>query len=393
MRPIDRTRLADKDAWLTALQAASLGFVFLLTIGSAFVVAVKLQYPSFGAGADPVEIFTTVTIGSLAVLRAPVHIGKLTLTALPLGALIVALIGIAWATRTARAGRARHESLATFRIGLIFGSICCLMAIAFRYRGGPDAVHAGAVGSFVWGAIWGSAGAALGRTDARLSPRALVARGLAFARRDDGPIRDGIRSGAVMLSVAGVLSLGAVLVWMIGALASDRLPRSFGPGDALAGIYYFLAFVPNLMVAVVSVSLGASVDVGAQLTLNGKIAGSTEQFSMFGWGDGATPAYIYLLLLIPLVACVAGGFVTGATSNHRKALPVVTAAAALTFAIALALLAWLGEARLGASIVGARGFGRLSANPLEVFGAAFLWAGVVGGAAALILDRRSVHAT
>jgi hypothetical protein len=389
-----RTERANAGAggtWLTALQAASLGYVLVLTIGTLFVIAVKLQYPNFGAGADPMEILTTIVILSLACLRAPVHIGGLTLTALPLGALFLAVLAIAWATRSAREDRV-FGAVQAVRIGILFGFLCCLMALAFRYRGGPDPVHAGALGSFVWGAVWGSAGAALGLSHAPLSLRALAVRAWTLGGRGRDRVPAAVRSAVAMLGVAGVLSLGALLIWMIGALATGRLPRSFGVGDAVAGCLYFLAFAPNLMVAILSISLGASVDAGAQLTLSGKIVGPAKEFSMSTWGDGSTPEYVFVLVLIPLVICVIGGLVVGATTDNPRSALRATLIAALTFAGSLAVLAWLGEARLGASIVGSRGFGRLSVNPLEVFVAGLLWVGLVGGAAAMFAVRRPARA-
>jgi hypothetical protein len=199
----------------------------------------------------------------------------------------------------------------------------------------------------------------------------------------------GVRTAAVMFGVGGVLSLGAVLIWTIAGLATGRLPRGFGPGDAAAAIFYFVAFVPNLVIALFSLSLGTSIDVGAQLTLRGKLIGPSKDLSLFGWGAADTPWYVYLLVLIPLVACAIGGYVARHSAVDRRTALMAVATAAALLAVGLGVLAWLGEARLGASIVGAKGFGRLSANPIQVVFFGFLWAAAVGGIAALITDRRA----
>ena len=79
---------------------AALAFLVLLSTGAVLLLAAKLQSPAFGASADPLDVFTAVVILGLGSIRAPVHLGGLVFTLLPLGAATVIAVGVVWATRT-----------------------------------------------------------------------------------------------------------------------------------------------------------------------------------------------------------------------------------------------------------------------------------------------------
>jgi hypothetical protein len=381
MRRFERLELSDPSAWLSALQAACLAFMFLLSIGAVFALVVKLQYPNFGSGGNPIQVFTSIVIFSLACLRVPVHIGDLTLAVVPLGALAASLIGIAWATRTAGAARpGAFDFGAAIRTGILFGGLCLLTALVFRFRSEIDPVNAGALGALLWGTAWGIGGAALGSSNAELSPRGIV-RGLAGGIGSNGAIRVAAALGAG----AAVGGLAVVLLWVIGVLSSEGLPRGFATGDAIAAVIYLIAFAPNLIVAVLGLSMGASVEAGTQLTVAGGLVGSSEHLSLFDWGGGPTPVYAVALVIIPV------GLFTLAASIARRDERRDNwsfAAGCLVFAVGLAYLAWLGEARLGASMVGSRGFGRIASDPIEILVAAALWAVAVGVVTHYVFRRK-----
>jgi hypothetical protein len=89
--------------------------------------------------------------------------------------------------------------------------------------------------------------------------------------------------------------------------------------------------------------------------------------------------------VVPLIATALGGF-WAARGEAAAQMARVIGAAAVTFALVLSLLAWLGEARLGAGLIG-RGLARVDVHPLWTFLVALLWAAVGGAAGGLVRTR------
>ena len=182
-----------------------------------------------------------------------------------------------------------------------------------------------------------------------------------------------------MLLVTLVGAVAGVLLWIIIALAKGAAPRWFDFGDALAGIVYLAAFGPNVLITLVALSLGAPVDVGAQVKFGGRALGPLQPLSLSHWGDGGgAPWYLWLLVLIPLVACLLGGFAARRNAKGSMRTIEVMLAAALTFAIPLGVLATLSTARLGAGLVRPRGYAYVAPDALVTFGLALLWAAGLG---------------
>lgn len=362
--------------WLDATAAACLGFLVLLCIGALLLVAAKLQFPAFGAGADPIEILTAITILGLAVLRAPIHFGNLLVTTLPFGALVAAGAGIAWATRLATKDRGgpttTERALAGARVGIPFALICWLAALVFRFRGG-DEVFAGAWGALFWGGVWGAAFGALGSA-ATGAGRIIRLREMVLAP-SEGPVRRGIAAGVVMLTSAAVLAAVATLIGIIVALVRGAPRADFGAGDAGAAVVYLLAFAPNVLVAMTALGLGSAVDVGARVTVAGGKLGSLRELSYFSWGGDGAPGAAYLLVLVPLAATVLGGFYARRRGEESPA--VVLGVAAATFAIVLFVIALLGDARLGGGLAG-RGVAHVSVHAFRTLLMAGVW-GAIGG--------------
>ena len=361
--------------WLDATAAACLGFLVLLCIGAVLLVAAKLQFPAFGAGADPIEVLTAITILGLAVLRAPIHFGNLVVTTLPFGALIAAGAGIAWATRLATKDRGgptmTERALAGARVGIPFALVCWLAALVFRFRGAEE-VFAGAWGALVWGGIWGAAFGAVGAI--AIGP-GLVSKVREIVLSDDGPVRRGIAAGAVMLVSAAVIAAAATLIGIIIALVRGAPRADFGLGDAGAAVVYLLAFAPNIVVAMTALGLGAAVDVGARVTVAGGRLGNLRELSLFSWGGESAPGFAYLLVLIPLIATVLGGFYARRRGDESPV--TVLGVAAATFAIVLFVIALLGDARLGGGLAG-RGVAHVSVYAFRTLVLGAVW-GVAGG--------------
>jgi hypothetical protein len=343
---------------IRALQAGSLAFLTLLVTGSLLVIAVKAQYASFGSGANPIEILTSLVIAALGILRAPVHIGDLSLTVLPLGALLLAGLGVAWATRSAGVAEPKDG----VKVGIGLAVLCWVAALVFRHRFETDPVFAGAIGALFWGGVWGALFGWLAVVSKRdLRPR-------------PGP---DLKVGGVVVALMAAAASVALLLWIIVALIRDALPRGFDGGDALATVIYLVTFGPNLVVALIALSLGTPVHVGAQVRLSGRAVGRLDSYSLWDWAGNDPSAALWLLVAIPLAATVAGGMFARRRATETAGPLSLWKAAALV-ALVLGVVSWLAGARLGAGLLARRGFAELSADPLWVVPAAFAWT-MIGG--------------
>ena len=364
-------------SWLDPIGAACLSFLVLMALGALLLVAAKLQYPSFGAGANPIEILSSITIVGLAILRVPVHVGDLVVSVLPLGALVAAGAGIVWATSVTAKDRSPRSAIQGAAVGIPFALVCFLAALVFRF-GGRNEVFAGALGALFWGLAWGSAFGALGVVVGR--GRTTLWRAVTQAG-GKGVVHRGVAAASIALGSAAALAAAAMLLWVIVALIRGAPGPKFGAGDALAAFVYLFAFGPNVMVSLIALGVGAPVYVGARVTVAGSGVGDVQRIWMFG----EAPGYVGFLMLIPLLACSLAGFWlrrTSSSASFPRELPVFAA----VFASVLALLAWLGEARLGASLLG-RGIARLDVDAPATFALAFLWALAAGFAGWWLADR------
>ena len=361
-------------------EAAALSFLGVLGIGAILLVAVKLQYPDLGAGANTVDVFSSVVILALATLRVPIHVGELTFTVLPLGALVAVFFVVRWACRTAIPS-------APPRRGPVVGGLFAVMALAaalvFRFRFEPDAIFAGALGAAVLGFLWVSLFSALAFAGAREPLTRILFRRLAALRQTNPSLFEGLRAGALMLFGAAVLGIATGLLWAIVVLLSGGGPHGLDAGDLVAALVYVAAFAPNLVVAVVSLSLGAPVDVGAGLTVHGKVRGDVERWSALS--DGGLSV---VLLLLPLACCMGAGYWARRNSQRPEKVVQTLAVAALLFASVLAFLGWLGEARLGADLASSRGFGVIAPRAWLVFLLGLVWAGGAGYGGWMLAEKR-----
>ena len=378
--------------WFDAAAAAFVGLLALLCVGALFLVAAKLQFPDLGTESNPLSVFIAIVILALGSLRVPVHLGDLTVTALPLGALALSAAAVSWAVEPAirrrRVEGLRARVAAGAKIAVPFGLFCWIAALVFRFRGGDSPTHAGALGALLLGGVWGAVFGALGGVRSA-GPLRRYARAAAHTlKRRRHLAYEGVRTGATMLGFAGVAAVAAGLVWIIIALARGAPLKGFGQGDALAAFLYILAFLPNILVAILTLAIGAPLDVGAQITIGGRRIGPLETFSLWHWGDGATPWFAYTLLLLPLVATAGAGYLLHARVKREEHAGVI-GVAAVVFAVALAATAWLGQARLGAGLVRAHGFGQVSPSSLIVLALGFAWGALGGFAGWALAERRS----
>jgi len=233
------------------------------------------------------------------------------------------------------------------------------------------------------GSLWVAVFAYLAVTTARSSPRRLVDGWASRWKTQRPQIFEGVRAGLLMLAVAAILAAGAGLLWAIVTLLRGGGPEHLRFGGLVAAVVYIVAFAPNLVIAVMSLSLGAPVDVGAGLTVGGKLRDNVEQISVFGDESGV----LILLLLIPLGACVFGGYWARRNTSDAAGFLRVLAVAALVFGGAIALLAALGDVRLGARLATDRGFGLIAPRAWLVLLLGTLWAAGCGYAGWIAAER------
>lgn len=368
--------------WADACATAGFGFLCVLAAGTVLVVAAKLDYPALEAGSNPVNVLTAIVVLGLATLRIPIGVGGLWISALPLGATAL----IVWGTSSMARRRARSVTRIDGsgvardggRVALVFSVVCFLAAVIFRFRDAANPIGASGLGALIGGGVWGAvlgAATTVRSTGASLRARSLDAIARARARRRW--VADAILSAGWMLTSAAILASGAVLVGLIVSFGRGGA-HAFGPADAVAALVYLAAFWPNVVVATIAVALGGSVSVGAQVTLGGKLVGPLHMYSYFGWGRGAAPLYVFLLLVIPIASSMVGGLALRGYRVEPARVVESIAVAAGTFAAALGAIAAVASARLGAGLVTSRGVAGVGVSAWQVLLLAFGWA-VLGG--------------
>lgn len=375
--------------WLHAAAAAAVAFGGLLAVASILLLAAKLQYPFIGAGSTTAGVVKSIVLVALACLRVPLTVGGVEVSALPLGAL--AATGAILAS-TSRLVATRYVESRSFgaHVGagaasvVPFALICWVASLVFEFEGGANPVEADPVAALLLGLVWGGLFGALGGAWAYAPVGALVL-GVADKLRSRSSAYYGVLTGLACVLAALVAGAALALLWIIVALARDpAVPITIG--TAAAAAIYLVAFAPNVAVAVMSIAIGATVDIGAKVTVRARALGSIAHFSLFDWNGRATPRGIVLLTLGPLALAAAAGFFLLRRRNAGATRSSIVIAAAVV-ACSLALLAWIGEARLGAGLVRPAGFARVAPRPLEVLGLGFAWF-VAGGFLGWELARR-----
>jgi Family of unknown function (DUF6350)/zinc-ribbon domain len=380
-----RARLT-RAGWMEAVESAALAFLFMLCVAAVLVLAIRLQ--GVGGDADIIEILSSIVLFALGILGIPIRLGRFAISIVPLGALLVVGAGIVWAVRLSLMKRdaigSRDRVMSGVKTGLCLGVLCFLAALVFGISGRVP-VSANPWVALVFGAAWGALFGALGGWSLPRSPWQSV-RSL-FDERTEGSTRGGMLAGMLALGICAVLAVVVLLLWIIGALIQGP-PRALGAGDAFAGILYLVAFLPNIVVAIVCLSLGAPVSVGAQISAGGRLVGPLNHYSIFGWAGGDAPWFIAILILIPAIGCFAAGMYAQSHSPSTSRTRTILIMGA-TFAIALFLLSLLGEARIGPGLLRARGFAKLSPQPWWTLLLAFAWAARVGYLGWRVSETRS----
>lgn len=385
-------RRLERTGWIDAAKTASAAFVATLCVGAILLVAAKLQSPELGTGASPLSVFTAVVVVALACLGAGVRIDDVEVSALPLGALLAVAAAISWAT--ARILEARDDevsptileaSLKGAQVAVPYAALAWTAALIFRFRQGATPVAVDAAQALALAALWAALSGGLGglRAGRQLRPLAAALGGLA-ARRSE--VLRGLQAGTAMVALSVTGATVSLCVWIVVRIAIG-LPRGFDAADAIAAIVYLAAFLPNLVVGLVALALGAPVEIGARVMLDGRMVGPLQDLTIARWGGDGSPAYLWLLAAIPLAACFLAGFAARRNSERDVRPIMVIGVAALSFAIPLALAAALADARLGTGLVGQSGFAHIAPDPVATGVLASLWAAGIGAAGWLYADR------
>jgi hypothetical protein len=392
--------------WAEAASAAGMGFLAVLGAGALFVGLLKLVDPSFGSGRSPVWVLTRVVIAGLASLGIPIEQAGVGGSILPMGTLVLIAWALVWAARAVvaagdgrasgeqdgrrrasgeqdgkqrasgeRAGKQRGSGeLASqgAKVGAPFALLCCIAALIFRLREGVDTGADPGLALVIgglWGVLFGAAGGLLADRSAR---RAIASpKGLRVGA--GGPPIEGVMAGVTMLVSAAVAAMAAALIFVIVDLvAGTDLQLTAGDGVALAIL--FVAFAPNIAVGTVAFSMGAPV----QFVADSLGVGFRTDFSLFGWGGSGPEWYVYFAVLIPILACLFGGYSARRRTRHPARMIEIVAVAAGTLTIGLSFLVFIGTLSLERGLLGPGNLFVLAPDASAVFLLSLLWAGALG---------------
>ncbi|HYN37301.1 MAG TPA: hypothetical protein VEV82_10045 [Actinomycetota bacterium] len=371
----------------TALAVAAFGFLAALAVGAVLLIGAKLQAPDLGAGASPLTIFNSIVVVSLGSLGAQVHVGDVSINAIPLGGLLVTGSAIAWAAHHYH-GRFRSLEWSLF-VGVLLGGILAVAAIVFQIGEGPDRAFVETHQAFGTGLVWGSLFSLVrwpSSSQDRNSRRLLLyviraAKG--SAPEGPGAMRAGLNLALSLLTLSGAAAAFGAIVFSIKGASSVA--------SGLGILIHAIAFLPNLAVSVAAVAMGASVEAGYG-SLASAGADAFPSYSLLDWGSGAAPVWAWFLVAIPIVVLLrAGGRMREVCRGKDLGTTLLYGTGCtLVFVVALTAVAGAGDAQVGADLQ-TEGFLRLSVNGVELTWLALGWAvaGLAAGwALAAIRDRQ-----
>lgn len=381
--------------WGEAAAAAAIGFLALLGLG-ALIVAALFIGGAPGLGKDPLEVLARVVLLGEAIMGVDLVVDfTLSLegstetlegsgaifSMVWLGALLIFGYALSWAVARSSARRSfdgpRRQALEGTKVAVPFAIYCLVAALLFKISSPPTTAGAGQ--ALVLGAFWAVVFGALGGLRAGGSLRGLPGRALEGARAKRRSLYEGLSAGGIMLGTTALASTAAFLIMVIVALARNDLFDGLTIGGVVSGLVVLALTLPNVLSLVAAVSLGAPLTAQLGLTGDGSLPFiGAESISVIGLGGRTSGALALLLLVIPLLSCLLGGFSAYRHSLDRSKMLEVLAWAAATYAGALALLSLLNGVQFegGAALFGLAG--RVSVNFFAVLLLGLAWGGALG---------------
>jgi hypothetical protein len=365
--------------WAQVAAAAAIGFLALVGLGALIVAAAAIGSGGFGPGIGTLDVLTLVVLFGLSVLGVSLEFSGLgpvgpSFSMVWLGAIAILGYILIWASARTVAPRAPHSPRARMiegaKVALPFSLYCLLAALLFKISDvgtlGASAPQALFLGLF-WAAVFGAIGGLRARETLANAWDGVLER-VKVRRRS---VYEGVAAAGVMLGATALAAAAAFLLIVIVALARGDSLEGLTIGGVIAALIVLVLTLPNVL------SLIAAISLGAPLSMLTETLGGSEQISIIGFGGRTSGGLVLLLLLIPLLSCLLGGFSAYRQSVDRTKMAEVLATTAGVYAGVLAMLALLNGFSFQGGVEGLE-VGIASTNFLLVALMALVWSGVFG---------------
>lgn len=357
--------------------AAAVGWLTLIALGALIVAAAAIGSGGF-SGVNALDVLSLVVVFGLSIMGVSIEFNNLgpvgpSFGMIWFGALLIFGYALSWATARVVAERSPHNvrglMIEGSKVALPFALYCLLAALLFKISdvgtlgaSAPQALFLG----FLWGAVFG----ALGGLRAMEPLPAIWGRVLDGVKAKRRSTYEGVAAAGVMLGTTALASAAAFLLIVIITLARGDSLDGLTIGSVVAALIVLALTLPNVL------SLIAAISLGAPLSGVGGSPGASESISIIGFGGRTSGALVLLLLLIPLLSCLLGGFSAYRQSIDRSKMTEVLVSAACVYAGTLAVLALLN----GFSFGGVEGVSIdvVNTNFLLVALLGLVWAAIFG---------------
>lgn len=363
--------------WGQFAGAAAIGWLALVGLGALIVAAAAIGSGGF-PGINALDVLSLVVVFGLSIMGVSLEFSNLgpvgpSFGMIWFGALAIAGYALSWATARAVARRSPHSlrglMIEGSKVALPFALYCLLAALLFKISD-VGTLAASAPQALFLGLLWGAVFGALGGLRSMEPLQAIWGRALESVKTKRRSTYEGIAGAGVMLGTTALASAGAFLLIIIVALARGDSLDGLTIGSVGAALIVLVLTLPNVL------SLIAAVSLGAPLSGVGDSLGASESISIIGFGGRTSGGLVLLLLLIPLLSCLLGGFSAYRQSIDPSKMTEVLVAAACVYAGTLAVLALLN----GFSFRGVEGvsIGVVNTNFLLAALMGLVWAALFG---------------
>ncbi|MGH2774228.1 MAG: zinc ribbon domain-containing protein [Actinomycetota bacterium] len=363
--------------WGQFAGAAAIGWLTLVGLGALIVAAAAIGSGGF-PGINALDVLSLVVVFGLSIMGVSLEFSNLgpvgpSFGMIWFGALAIFGYTLSWATARVVAQRSPHSlrglMIEGSKVALPFALYCLLAALLFKISD-VGTLGASAPQALFLGLLWGALFGALGGLRSKEPLAVIWGRLLESAKSKRRSTYEGIAAAGVMLGTTALASAAAFLLIIIIALARGDSLDGLTIGSVVAALIVLALTLPNVLSLIAAVSLGAPLS-GVADTL-----GASESISIVGFGGRTSGGLVLLLLLIPLLSCLLGGFSAYRQSLDRTKMIEVLVATACVYAGTLAVLALLN----GFSFRGVEGvsIGVVNTNFLLVALLGLVWAALFG---------------